>query len=292
MGAPQRGLVGGAKRSDQYLVVRLHRFELDSAYPATVDIDRVDAVVYISPLFGRRIVEELGWPAEKLVYIPNFIDIDWLDRPKLPDARFTLGLGGAVPRRKRLDLALDLLAADLAEDPRFTLNVRTQLPWAVPYAWRDPEERAYYERVLERVETEPLLRGAVTFEPFGRDIAAWLRRIGHVLSPADAEGAPVATSEGMASGAVPVLRPWPGAEEIVGDWVQPSVEAAARFVLESADAGVWEARSSRARAEARRTFDSAGVVAAWAELLHGRRAEAAAHFAAWSPFDATSRQDR
>ena len=33
---------------------------------------------------GPRIRDEIGWPKEKLVYIPNFLDIDWFDRPKLP----------------------------------------------------------------------------------------------------------------------------------------------------------------------------------------------------------------
>ncbi|HET9518442.1 MAG TPA: hypothetical protein VFO77_12005, partial [Actinoplanes sp.] len=72
------------KRPGQFLAVRLHRFELDAKYPREIDMSNVDAVVYIAPLFGRRIRDELGWPTEKLVYIPNFIDLGWFDRPKLP----------------------------------------------------------------------------------------------------------------------------------------------------------------------------------------------------------------
>ena len=285
---PNAAWLAREKRPGQYLVLRLHRFELDGPYPAAVDIDRVDAVVHISPLLGRRIRDELGWPEEKLVYVPNFVDVDWLDRTKHDEARFTLGLPGAIPSRKRLDLALDLLAAVRSEDRRFTLNVRTQLPWENRYTWDRPEERVYYARCWQRIETDPLLRGAVTFEPFGRDIAAWLRRVGQVLCTSDAEGAPVGLSEGMASGAVPVTRDWPGARELYGGWAHASVQGAAERVLESADPGVWAERSLWARRQARRTFDPDGVVRAWTHLLHGRREEAAAVFAEWSPWPSGS----
>ncbi len=80
------------------------------AYPRDIAMENVDAVVHVSPLVGRRIRGELGWPAEKLVYIPNFLDVDWLDRPKLPDARFGIGMVGMEWANKRLDLALDVLA--------------------------------------------------------------------------------------------------------------------------------------------------------------------------------------
>ena len=44
------------------------------------------------------------------IRVPNYVDAVELDRAKIPGARFHLGLLGAVPKRKRLDLALDLVA--------------------------------------------------------------------------------------------------------------------------------------------------------------------------------------
>lgn len=278
---PNAAYLSQHKRDDQYLVARLHRFELDSEYPAHVNIDAVDAVVYISPLLGRRIAAELGWPVEKLVYIPNFVDVGWLDRPKYPDARFCLGLAGAVPSRKRLDYALDVLAAVRSQDPRFTLSVRTTHPWEDKYAWRDAAQRRHYQQCLQRVETDPLLRGAVTLDYFGRDIAAWLRRIGIVLSTADAEGAPVAISEGMASAAVPVVRPWDGSRELFGDWIAEDGDAAAQAVLQCADPMAWTQARVKARDQARVTFNPVGVLNAWEDLLRGEREAAKTHFARW-----------
>jgi glycosyltransferase involved in cell wall biosynthesis len=267
------------KRPGQTLIVRLHRYELDCPYPRDIDIDAVDAVVHVSPPIRGRILKELGWPGDKLVYIPNYLDVDWFDRPKLPGARFGLGFVGLEFMNKRFDLALDILAAVRREDPRFTLQVRSVMPWDNVYAWPRDAERAFVGWCLERINRDPLLRGAVHFDSPGRDMAGWYRKVGHVLSTSDIESFHLAAAEGMASRAVPVIRPWPGATEIYdGEWIRPSVEAAAAFVLASADFDTWQGRGERACAEIRRTVDPAATVAAWADLLHGDVAAAQDRF--------------
>ena len=271
------------KRPDQQLVVRLHRFEIESAYPRRIDIDAVDAVVYIAPHMGRRIRDELGWPTEKLVYVPNYADLARLDRPKYPDARFTLGMVGIVPSLKRFDLALDLLATVRRTDPRYTLLVRSQMGWAHAPSWQNADERLEVQRCLERVEKDPLLRGAVGFDAFGRDMAAWYRKVGHILSLSDVEGSHAALCEGMGSGAVPVIRGWQGAAEAYGvDALSGSLEEAAARVLESADPDIWRDRSVRAREEVARRFDPAQVVEAWVDLSFGHVERARERFAAYA----------
>lgn len=270
------------KRPGQLLIVRLHRYELDAHYPRDIDMSNVDAVVYVSPPIRRRIIDELGWPAEKLVYIPNHVDVDWLDRPKFPDARFTIGMVGIEFQNKRFDLALDILSEVRRRDPRFVLRVRTALPWSNKYAWARPTEREYVNRCLRRIEEDPQLRTAVVFDQPGRDMARWYRGVGHVLSLSDIESFHMSAAEGMASGAVPVIRPWPGANEIYGkEWIQPSVEAAADFILADADETVWCERASRAQAEIRASVDPAAAVQAWADLLHGDIAAARQRFSSF-----------
>jgi glycosyltransferase involved in cell wall biosynthesis len=272
------------KRPDQFLAVRLHRFELDAPYPREMDIADIDAVVYIAPLFGRRIRDELGWPVEKLVYIPNFLEVDWFDRPKLPGAQFTLGFVGLEFIRKRFDLALDLLSEVRRSDPRFTMVVRGVMPWDNKYAWQNPEEREYVGWCFERIERDPLLRNAVTFHSPGRDMARWFRRLGFIVSTSDEEGSHASVAEGMASGAVPVVRPWPGAAEIYDkEWVHGSTSEAAAAVLASADPVVWAERSARAQREIRRSHNPTAVVEAWADLLHRDVAGARRYFAEFSP---------
>lgn len=267
------------KQPGQLLVVRLHRYELDRPYPRRLDMDKVDAVVHVSPPIARRIREELGWPAEKLVYIPNFLDVDWLDRPKLPEARFGLGFVGMEFENKRFDLALDILAEVRRQDPRFTLFVRSVMPWDNVYAWARPGEREFVGWCMARIEQDPLLRGGVVFESPGRDMARWYRRVGHVLSMSDIESFHLAAAEGMASGAVPIIRPWPGSDQIYGrEWIRSSVAEAAAAVLANADEDRWREQGARARAEIRGSVDPEAAIAAWADLLHGDVAGARSHF--------------
>jgi glycosyltransferase involved in cell wall biosynthesis len=268
------------KRPDQRLVVRLHRFEIDSDYPRRVQLDAVDAVVYIAPHMGLRIQNELGWPAEKLFYVPNYVPAQRLDRPKYPGAQFTLGMVGIIPGLKRFDLALDLLAAVRREDPRFSLLIRSQMGWAHKPSWEKPDERHQLQRAMERIEKDPLLRGAVVFDGFSRDMGAWYRKVGHILSLSDVEGSHTSVSEGMLSGAVPVVRGWEGAAEAYGQQrLCDTLDDAVKLVLQDADAETWQRRSAEAKQDAYERFDPDGVVEAWSDLLHGEYDQARERFA-------------
>ncbi|SCE70821.1 glycosyltransferase family 4 protein [Micromonospora mirobrigensis] len=271
------------KKPNQFLVVRLHRFELDAPYPALIDIDKVDAVVHVSPPIGRRIRNELNWPAEKLVYIPNFLDVEWVDRPKLPEARFNIGFVGMEWSNKRFDLALDLLAEVRRQDRRFTMFVRSLPPWQNEYVWPKAEEREYVGWCQERIDRDPLLRGAVVFDAPGRDMGRWYRKVGNILSMSDIESFHLGCAEGMASGAVPVIRPWPGARDIYDNrWIPNSIAEAAESVLANADPQVWAERSAAAHQEMLTKVNPTGVIDAWAALLHGDVAKARGYFADYS----------
>ena len=87
--------------------------------------------------------------------VPNALDVAQLDRPKLDGARFHLGLVGMVPSRKRLDLALDVLAELRREDDRYLLFVKSGMPWEHCWLWKTPAEREHYADALRRVGIEP-----------------------------------------------------------------------------------------------------------------------------------------
>ena len=115
------------KRPGQRLMVHLHRFELETAWPAAVDWRAVDRLVAVSPAYADILRTKL--PAARVVAVPNCVDETALDRAKTPGARFHLGLLGAVPKRKRLDLALDLVTDVRRRDERFRLFVKSRMPW-------------------------------------------------------------------------------------------------------------------------------------------------------------------
>lgn len=256
------------KRPGQRLVVRLHRFELYAAWPREVDVDAVDQVVCVSPHYARLTREKLGWPAGKVVVVPNWVDTDQLDRPKLEGARHHLGFIGMAPMRKRLDLALDVLEELRRRDERYRLFVKTKMPWDYWWIWKQPEERAHATEVLRRAQTSPLLRDAVVFDGFGPDVGAWLRRVGFVLSTSDDESFHLSPAEGMASGAVPALLPWAGAETIYDPrWIHGSPHELAEALHATVTQGRWEHERARARAQVRAAFDLERVCGTFLRLL-------------------------
>lgn len=256
------------KRPGQRLIVHLHRVELTTDYPRLVDIDAVDQVVCVSPHYVEATVAATGWPREKVVCISNPVDVDALDRPKLPGARFHLGLIGIVPKLKRPDLALDVLSHLRRHDERFTLFMKSKMPWDYDWVWRQPEERHYFGALLRRIETDPLVAGSVVFDDFGPDVPAWLRKVGFILSTSDLESFHLAPADGMASGAVPILRAWEGSAEIYDHrWIHQTPECMAGHILKLALAEGWEDERVLAQDYARRHFSLGLVQSRWVALL-------------------------
>jgi glycosyltransferase involved in cell wall biosynthesis len=257
------------KRRDTRLLVHLHRFELYSHYPGQVKIGNVDQVICVSDHYARLTREHTGWPAAKVISVPNPLDVAQLDRPKLDGARFHLGMIGIVPSRKRLDLALDVLEELRRDDDRYLLSVKSGMPWEHWWVWQIPTEREHYSVALRRVQRSPLLRDAVVFDDAGPDVAAWLRRVGYVLSTSDDESFHVAPAEGMASRAVPVIRHWPGAETIYDRrWIREDPAAMAASIAGLDSDAAWRAAGQTAHEQAQ-AFELTSVCRAWVRLITG-----------------------
>jgi glycosyltransferase involved in cell wall biosynthesis len=233
-----------------------------------VKIGHVDRVVCVSDHYASLTREHTGWPSGKVITIPNPLDVPALDRPKLDGARFHLGFIGIVPSRKRLDLALDVLEELRRDDERYQLFVKSRMPWEHWWVWQNPAEREHYTDALRRIQRSPLLRGAVVFDDAGPDVAAWLRRVGFVLSTSDDESFHVAPAEGMASRAVPVIRHWPGAETIYDRrWIHDSPVDMAAFIASLTDEEAWRKAGDEAHDQAAASFEFTSVARAWESLL-------------------------
>jgi glycosyltransferase involved in cell wall biosynthesis len=257
------------RRDDQRLIVRLHRFELYKPWPSEVDIDRVERVICVSPSYGSLTRAFTGWLSSKITVVPNYVDSAALDRPKLEGARFHLGFIGMAPSRKRFDRALDVLEVLRRQDRRFTLFVKSKLAWEYPWIWADPAERAHLDLVMRRIQTSDLLRDAVVFDDFGPDVGSWLRRIGFVLSTSEDESFHLAPAEGMASGAVPMLLDWPGADTIYDrHWIRPTPAALAEAIGSIVSQDRWDEERALARDQSA-TFALDSICDAWDALVAG-----------------------
>lgn len=268
------------KRPGQRLVVRFHRVEIETDFPRRVDLDAIDAIVFVGPDIARQAVAKFGLPAEKVVVIPNAVDAHSLSRTKKPGSEYVLGMIGALPALKRLDLAIELVRKLRQTDSRYRLCVKSKAPWELPWLWKRDEERRYFERVFDDLVSDPDLAAAVVFDPPGTDVPEWFRKIGWVVSTSDVESFHLAAVEGMTSGAVPLVRSWPGATDIYDQtWIHDDVDAMAEYVTHAVAHREHGALGRRAAAEAAR-FDRREVTDALAAVLAGRD-PATARF--WTP---------
>jgi glycosyltransferase involved in cell wall biosynthesis len=153
-------------------------------------------------------------------------------------------------------------------DPRFTLFVKSKLPWDLAWVWNRTQERKRFEGLFRRIRRSPLLAQSVVFDPPGPDVASWLRRVGFVLSTSEDESFHLAPAEGMASGAVPALLGWPGVDTIYDRrWIHDDPAAMAAGIAGMVADGRWDEERAQARAEVRRSYALDLVCDQWAELL-------------------------
>ncbi|MEH7409925.1 glycosyltransferase family 4 protein [Priestia megaterium] len=201
------------KKPYQRLIVRMHRQEVETNYPFEFEIDNIDQIIAISPYVYEEFYRTFRFPREKMTMIYNLVDTREMDQPKITEAQFNLGIIGVCPKMKRLDLAIDVLEKLWNRDSRYKLYVKGKLPQEYTWLWNREEERSYYEELFERIEQAPWKENVI-FDGYGSDIGQWLSKIGFVLSTSDFESFHLAPSEGMASGAYPLILKWSGSDTI------------------------------------------------------------------------------
>lgn len=138
-----------------------------------------------------------------------------------------------------------------------------------------PERAYYFTELYERIRRSPLLRDAVTSEPFSLAAGALLSVDELVLSTSQTEGHPVGLAEGMASAAVPVIWTRPGADhQYEPRWIHADADSAAVAVRAIHAHGEVDAEGSAARAFAMR-WSLESVSDAWEQVLDlgGERTE-------------------
>ena len=232
------------KLKHQLLFVRMHRFELFEKYGELVNVTNVDGFIAVGLYYYEMFMEKFQIPREKMNLIPNYVDIDRFRRNKeSTDFKYNLALIGALPSRKRIDLAVKVLDRLLEYDPKYKLHIIGSRPEEIQWLWKKDEERNYYEQVYKKISDSPKLKDAVIFTGW-QDTSEYLRKIGFVLSVSDdekPESFHLAPAEGMASGAVGLLLKWPGVEYIYpSEFTVENIEELVAKILDLMDESKYE----------------------------------------------------
>ncbi|MBC2306168.1 glycosyltransferase [Listeria booriae] len=252
------------KQPHQEIIVRMHFQEKDLKFPRLMNLDNIHKIIVITPYMLEEFHRIFGIPRHKMVYIDNLLDAEKFDLPKQDGKEFRLGICGILPARKRVDLAVDLLEAMWRKDPRYKLSIKSKHPKDVAWLMAREKERAYYDAIFERIENAPW-KDNVIFEPHGDDVNEWMSTIGYLLSPSDYEGSHVSVSEAMASGSVPVIRDWKGADTVYPEkYIVHTLEDAIATVEQH---GLTEAEMTERKQFAKTKFDRKRIVREVAVLV-------------------------
>lgn len=99
-------------------------------------------------------------------------------------------------------------------------------------------------------------------------MATWLRRVGFMLSTSDDESFHLAPAECAASGGVPALLPWPGADTIYDPhWIHDDAVAMAEAIHATVTEDRFAAEAERARGEITKAYGLGRVRALWSDLV-------------------------
>jgi glycosyltransferase involved in cell wall biosynthesis len=225
------------KRPDQRMVVRMHRMELGRSHGERLDMNKVDAVIAVSPLFLERLLERYpNIPRRKARLIPNYVRVEDYHTDWRPDRLHTLGIIGVLPSRKGYHRALEILKELREKDKRFRLEVFGAKPEDLTWIARDAKEMRYFHDCESYIQQHGLqdaihVNGHVDIK---KSLAE--RRVGYVLSVSDSDfGFPgpesfhLAIADGIACGGISFVRHWAGAELI---WPREFIKISNREIVE------------------------------------------------------------
>jgi len=247
------------------ILIRLHRFEAFKDWPARVNWDHVDALITVgNPFVVDRLVRQVPDIAQRtrVLSIPNGVNLErfaFRDRPRGKN----VAMVGYLNLRKNPALVLQAFARLHRMDPEYRL--------CIAGAFQDD---GLLEDYMAGMIEEFGLAGAVSFDGWQDDVAAWLEDKHYVVSAAMGEGHPVNVLEAMARGLKPLVHTWPGARGFFPPdclWRDP--DDFCRIVLE----GDYEPARYRAWVAERYSLalQLARIGAVFGELERGIRAEAA-----------------
>ncbi|MFD0618102.1 glycosyltransferase [Paenibacillus sp. GCM10027629] len=223
------------KKKGQKLFVRMHLQERETEFPNRYCIENIDEFIAISPYIYEEFHRVCHIPRVKMKMIYNMIDTQFFNKPKRTEKtiNFNIGICGILPSRKRLDRALNIFETLWNTDNRYTLYVKSKKPEELPWLMKREEERKYYNDVFDRINKAPWKKNVVFDKP-GNDMDDWFQKIGFVLSTSDFESFHLAPMEGMASGSIPLVLHWVGAETIYPEeFIFNSEEEIVRYVQEN-----------------------------------------------------------
>lgn len=203
----------------QKLFIRAHRFEKNKKYGYGVNYEKVTKVITVSYYYYEEFINKFNIPRNKITVINNYVNTQKYEKEKNDGYKYNIALIGALPSRKGLDRAIDVLIKLREKDKKYKLFVPGKRPEEMANTWNVPEEKKYYLNVYKKIKDNNLEKDVI-FNGW-IEIPEFLKNIGYTLSVSDSkepESFHLAPLETMASSGIGLALNWEGIEYIYPDY--------------------------------------------------------------------------
>jgi len=181
------------------IVCRLHSYEAFTEMPAQVDWSKVDMVVFVSEAVRELFLGQVKTPPPMKI-IHNGVDLSRFTIPTDKKYGKRIASIGYINSKKNPGLLLYCFSKIHQYDPEYTFHIAGK--------HQDPGIHLYFEHYLERC---PL---PISFDGWVEDIPVWMADKDYVMSTSLFESFHYSIAEGMASGLMPLIHDWYGADRI------------------------------------------------------------------------------
>ncbi|PYG85784.1 glycosyl transferase family 1 [Ruminiclostridium sufflavum DSM 19573] len=186
---------------EKKIICRLHSYEAFSLFPAQINWDCVDRLIFVSEDICRYVLAHFNVDKNITLVIPNGVDLDkwtWEKR----GSGFNVAYVGYINYKKGPMLLLHTMKAIHMQDDRYKFYIAGQ--------FQDPRFWLYFEHMIKEFKLE----NAIFFEGWQRNLNKWLENKNYILCTSVLESQNMSVMQAMAKGIKPVVHNFVGAKNI------------------------------------------------------------------------------
>jgi glycosyltransferase involved in cell wall biosynthesis len=186
---------------EKKIVCRMHSYEAFTDYPANVDWENVDKIIFVAKHIKDFVIDNFSMDEEKAIVIPNGIDHEkWtFDERKLG---FNIAYAGYINYKKGPMLLLHTFKAIYDKNNKYRLFIAGQ--------FQDQRDVLYFNQMIKEFGLED----NVIYEGWQNDLNKWLEDKNYILCTSILESQNMSVMQAMTKGIKPIIHNFVGAKDI------------------------------------------------------------------------------
>lgn len=191
---------------DKKIICRLHSYEAFTNYPANVNFENVDALIFISQTIRKFVVNTFNINEENTVVIPNGINLEKWKFSKRK-AGYNIAYVGYINYKKGPMLLLQTFKAFYDKDNNYKLFIAGQ--------FQDGRDIMYFNQMIKELG----LKNNVRYDGWQNDLDAWLEDKNYILCTSILESQNISIMQAMTKGIKPIIHNFVGAKNIYPEFL-------------------------------------------------------------------------